>query len=48
MFRVDYKAYPGTNGLPYTHYHMSPNMKEYHDLPRWMGGMGMGSTTGHD
>jgi hypothetical protein len=40
IFRVDYKAYPGTGGEPKAHFHMSPDLSKHRALPKWMGGKG--------
>jgi len=42
VFRLDYKAYPGTNNEPKTHFHMAPNMKKNIPLPKILGGEGIG------
>ncbi len=40
IFRLDYQAYPGTNGIPKLHYHIAPDINAHRDLPEWMGGKG--------
>ena len=36
FFRLDHKAYPGSNGEDRLHCHFAPNMKKHVPIPDWI------------
>jgi hypothetical protein len=40
IFRLDYQAYPGADGIPKLHYHIASDINVHRDLPEWIGGKG--------